>query len=163
MSVSHHPHHNNFLPFYLNLPIIPLNWCYLEFPCSVNVPCHWEFLQSSSRAGSAAAQAGKGWKNVTPGVACEMITLNAKNPAPTSCAATITACYHSAQQKANQTQAGQPKDRVSPVGFIHGSSDTCVRRYGSKARDLSGMQQWNMEKKKSLCSSYQQLSSSATV
>lgn len=92
VSVSHHPHHNNFLPFYLNLPIIRLNWCYLEFPCSVNVPCHWEFLQSSSRAGSAAAQAGKGWKNVTPGVACEMITLNAKNPAPTSSAATITAC-----------------------------------------------------------------------
>lgn len=32
--------------------------------------------------------------------------------------------------------AGQPKDPVSPVGFIHASSDTCVRRYGSKARDL---------------------------
>lgn len=114
-SLSHHPHPKNFLPFYLNLPYYSL--CCLEFPCSIRVPCHWLFLQAeaetppsflpctqgSARAGSAAAQAGKGWKNVTPAVACEMITLNAENPALSSSAAAITAHHHPAQQRANQT------------------------------------------------------------
>lgn len=80
------------------------------------MPCHWLFLQveaesppsflpstlGSTRAASAAAQAGKGWKNAAPEVACEMITLNAKNPAPTSSAAAITAHPQTTQQKANQ-------------------------------------------------------------